>query len=168
MTSPDQSVNGPGRSSEIGVPEVVGVDQPFDEDALYSLRATVAAHAAAFGAPPVLVEKLVIVAGELATNAIRHAGGGGRLRLWRDHTIVHVQVSDRGPGLSDPYTGSTPPDQTATGGRGMWICRQLAQDLHIDTGRGGTTITALLDLNERDHDRGADAGPGSARPASGS
>jgi hypothetical protein len=50
----------------------------------------------------------------------------------------------------------------------MWICRQLDQDLHIDTGRGTTTITAVLDLNERDHGRGTDADPGSARPASGS
>jgi anti-sigma regulatory factor (Ser/Thr protein kinase) len=149
MTSPDPPANAPGRAT--GVPEVVAVDQPFSADDLYSLRAAVVAHAGSLGAPPVQVERLLIVASELATNAIRH-GGGGRLRLWRQHTRLHLQVSDDGPGLADHTVGSKPPAPMAAGGRGMWICRQLADDLHITNGPLGTTITATLDL-------GAQQGP---------
>jgi anti-sigma regulatory factor (Ser/Thr protein kinase) len=142
MTSPDPPVNAPGRATG---PEVVVVDQPFTAGDLYSLRAAVVAHASSLGAPPVQAERLLIVASELATNAIRHGGGSGRLRLWRHHTRLHLEVSDHGPGLADPTVGSKPPGPMATGGRGMWICRQLADDLHIINGPAGTTITATLD-----------------------
>jgi anti-sigma regulatory factor (Ser/Thr protein kinase) len=145
MTSPDPPTNAPGRLT--GVPEVVTVDQPFEEDGLYSLRAAVAAHAGSLGADPALVDQLLIVASELATNAIRHGGGAGRLRLWRDQTLLHLQISDHGRGFTDPTVGAKPPDQMSTGGRGMWICRQLVPDLRIDTGPDGTTVTAIVSLD---------------------
>jgi anti-sigma regulatory factor (Ser/Thr protein kinase) len=138
MTSPDLPLSPPER---------VLVDQPFTEEGLYSLRAAVAAHASNLGAGPVLVERLLILASELATNAIRHAGGSGRLRLWRDEDAVHLEISDQGPGLPDPTVGTKPPDTMSVGGRGMWICRQLVNDLQIATGPNGTTITAVLGLD---------------------
>lgn len=147
MTSAEPPAAGTGRPSRIGAPEVVDVDQPFDEDGLYAMRATVAAHAANLGAGPVLVEQMLIVASELATNAIRHGGGSGRLRVWREHAWLHVEVSDRGPGMADPTAGSRPPDQTATEGRGLWICRQLVTDLQVATGPRGTTVTAVVGLD---------------------
>jgi anti-sigma regulatory factor (Ser/Thr protein kinase) len=147
MTSADPPGGGTGRSRRTGVPEVVDLDQTFDEDGLYAMRATVAAHTASLGARPVLVEQLLIVASELATNAIRHGGGSGRLRLWREHARLHLEISDRGPGMVDPAAGSKPPDQMATEGRGLWICRQLVTDLRIATGPRGTTVTAVVGLD---------------------
>jgi len=38
---------------------------------------------------------------ELATNALRH-GGGGRVELWSAHARIVLRASDRGPG--DPAT----------------------------------------------------------------
>ncbi|GLI02546.1 ATP-binding protein [Phytohabitans aurantiacus] len=125
----------------------VDVDQTFDADGLYALRATLAAHASALGAPDEQVEHLLIVAVELATNAIRHGGGSGRLRLWRDNGHLYCQVSDRGPGIPDATVGRTPPDPTRLdGGRGMWICRNLAARIVIDRGPGGrgATVTAAI------------------------
>jgi anti-sigma regulatory factor (Ser/Thr protein kinase) len=151
MTRPDPPVNIPGRPSRAGVPEVVTVDQPFTAEGLYSLRAAVAAHASSLGAGPVVVEQLLIVASELATNAVRHGGGAGRLRLWRDQaphqTQLHLQISDDGPGFADFAAGTEPPDQMSTGGRGMWICRQLVDDLRIVSGPAGTTVTAVVSLD---------------------
>jgi anti-sigma regulatory factor (Ser/Thr protein kinase) len=138
MTSPDLPLS---------PPEGVVVDQPFNEEGLYSLRAAVAAHASSLGVGPVMVERLLILASELATNAIRHGGGSGRLRLWREETALHLQISDEGPGMPDPAVGTRPPDTMAVGGRGMWICRQLVEDLQIATGPDGTTITAVLSLD---------------------
>jgi anti-sigma regulatory factor (Ser/Thr protein kinase) len=125
----------------------VDVDQTFDADGLYALRATLAAHASALGAPDEQVEHLLIVAVELATNAIRHGGGTGRLRLWHDNGHLYCQVSDRGPGIADPAVGRTRPDPTRLdGGRGMWICRNLATEVVIDSGPGGrgATVTAVI------------------------
>jgi anti-sigma regulatory factor (Ser/Thr protein kinase) len=121
------------------------LDIPFDRTSLRGLRAAVAAYAAGSGLPSRRVGHLVTVAHELAANAIRHAGGTGWLRLWRDQHTVYCQVTDRGPGIADRAVGTTPPDLSGTSGRGMWICRQLCDGLTIDTlAAGGTTVTATM------------------------
>jgi anti-sigma regulatory factor (Ser/Thr protein kinase) len=125
---------------------VAVVDQPFDADGLYSLRAALAAHGSRLGVPSTTLERLLIVAGELATNAVRHGGGGGRLRLWRASTELRCQISDEGPGIAEPAVGYQPPSPMATSGRGMWICRQLCDDLIIDSDGRGTVVTAVLRL----------------------
>lgn len=136
-------------SSAEPLDSVVDVDQAFDADGLYALRATLAAHASGFGVPEEQVEHLLIVAVELATNAIRHGGGTGRLRLWHGNGHLYCQVSDRGPGIADPAVGRTRPDPTRLdGGRGMWICRNLATEVVIDSGPGGrgATVTAVIPM----------------------
>jgi anti-sigma regulatory factor (Ser/Thr protein kinase) len=133
------------------VPEVVILDQPFGKDGLYTLRAAVAAHAGQLDIPDDQLDSLLIVAGELATNAIRHGGGGGRLRLWRDPTALHCQISDHGPGITDHTVGTRLPKPSDARGRGMWICRQLSDTLTIQPGdRGrGATVTAVIRLDSR-------------------
>jgi anti-sigma regulatory factor (Ser/Thr protein kinase) len=150
MSSPDVPVRRSGQARQAGGPDAVTVDQTFTEDGLYSLRAAVAAHAGALGADALRVEQLLILASELATNAIRHAGGAGRLRLWRAGDALHLEVSDEGPGLADVTAGTRAPERMAAGGRGLWICRQLTDDLRIVTGPQGTTVTAVLSLNGKD------------------
>jgi anti-sigma regulatory factor (Ser/Thr protein kinase) len=122
----------------------VALDQPFDSDGLYSLRAAVAAHAADLGAGEELVEELVLVANELASNAIRHGGGTGRLRLWRDGDRMHCEVSDTGPGLDGEALGRERVPITAHGGRGLWVVRQMSQEVDVRTGVKGATVTAAL------------------------
>jgi anti-sigma regulatory factor (Ser/Thr protein kinase) len=129
------------------VPEAVAVDHQFDADGLYALRAALAAHADDLGASREQVERLLIVGGELATNAIRHGGGSGRLRLWRDGAVLRCQISDNGPGMADPAAGSHQPEPTALGGRGLWIVRRLCSDLVVETGSAGTTVTAAIPLD---------------------
>jgi anti-sigma regulatory factor (Ser/Thr protein kinase) len=159
MNSPDVPVTGRRRRSRVDTPEVVTVDEPFDVDGLYALRATLAAHAPRLDVPQEKVEHLLIVASELATNAIRHGGGSGRLRLWRDATTLYCRVSDHGPGITDPSVGSMPPDRLRTSGRGLWICRQLCDDLIItnaDQDGHGATVTALISLDGQPSPRNGD------------
>jgi anti-sigma regulatory factor (Ser/Thr protein kinase) len=119
--------------------------QNFDEAGLISLRSAVAAHASRLGLPDDAVESMVLVAHELATNAVRHAGGAGELRLWRSGDFVTVEVSDHGPGLSDPdLAGQSRPELAAPGGRGLWLVRNFCAKVDIETGSGGTTVTAFL------------------------
>jgi anti-sigma regulatory factor (Ser/Thr protein kinase) len=123
------------------------LEQRFDRDSLYALRAAVAAHAAHLGAPPDRVSHLVIVASELASNAVRHGGGKGRLRLWRVDGAVRCEVSDGGPGMADPdAVGTAHPSVLALNGRGLWIVRRLAADVSIDSTEQGTTVTACVAL----------------------
>jgi anti-sigma regulatory factor (Ser/Thr protein kinase) len=129
-------------------PDSVDLDQTFDLNSLHMLRQTVAAHADRLGAQEDQVERLIIVAGELATNAIRHGGGRGRLLLWHHDDALCCQVSDQGPGIKDPTAGTSPPKPLAGegGGRGLWICRNLASELTISTGPDGhgTIVQAVI------------------------
>ena len=122
------------------------VDRPFSVNDLQALRAEVSAYASGLGASQEQVDALLVVAVELATNALRHGGGAGRFQLWHCDDVVLCRVSDHGPGMTDPSAGLTPPDPFAVDGRGLWMCRQFAQDLDINTANTGTTITARLDI----------------------
>jgi anti-sigma regulatory factor (Ser/Thr protein kinase) len=136
------------------------LEQQFDEDTLYALRSAVAAHANHLGLPADRVADLVVVAHELASNSVRHGGGAGRLRLWQAEHVVYCEVSDAGPGLSDPaLAGRRKVPTEAIGGRGLWIIRQLADTFDIRTGSAGSVMTAGFVL--------ADHGPADPEPATG-
>ena len=148
MNSPD-----PTTGDLRGLPPrtpVVDMEQSFDAGGLYELRSALAAHASELGVADEHIETLVIVATELATNAIRHGGGTGRVRLWHDDTSMYCQISDKGAGLTDPHAGSDLPEPTAAGGRGLWICRNLARELIIEhPPHGGLSVTAAITATYR-------------------
>jgi anti-sigma regulatory factor (Ser/Thr protein kinase) len=146
MSGPDASVT----SRQPPGPTVDSVlELPFRTSGLRLVREAVAAHADAVGVPGPEVGMVVLVASELAANALRHGGGAGQLRLWRDGTVLYCQVVDHGPGIAGSYLGESPPDPGAVDGRGLWICRQLSSGLLISGTPGaasGTTVTALFHL----------------------
>src|SRR5690349_10911136 len=126
------------------IPEIL-LEQTFDQDSLYGVRAAVAAHVATV-ADERTVDTMVLIAHELASNAIRHGGGTGRLRLRLAEGVLRCEVSDDGTGMADPaHAGRTLPAPSLPGGRGLWIARQLSE-LHIVTSTAGTTVTAAVKL----------------------
>jgi anti-sigma regulatory factor (Ser/Thr protein kinase) len=120
------------------------VDQEFDSGSLYALRAAVAAHATACGLSRVQVYDVVAAAHELAANAVRHGAGHGRIRLWTDDRFLYCQVSDDGPaGPSADHTPTSPGTSLqAEEGHGLWLVRQVTDDLTLDHRAAGTTATA--------------------------
>jgi anti-sigma regulatory factor (Ser/Thr protein kinase) len=148
MVSPETQA--PGGRDNSGGPGVVALDQRFDRDGLYALRAAVAAHAANLGAQADRLSHLLIIASELASNAVQHGGGQGRLRLWRVDGNLRCEVSDAGPGIPDPHgVGTLAPSALAPAGRGLWIVRRLTADLTIDSTAQGTTVTAIVALTQQ-------------------
>lgn len=99
------------------------------------------------------ISSLIVVVSELTTNAMRHGGGTGQLTVWRHGHNLYCQVSDHGPGITDPHAGNARPDAAALCGRGLWICRQLATDLIISSPdrRPGTTVTAVIAIGRSHH-----------------
>ena len=119
------------------------LDMTFRAGDLIRLRSAVAAYAAELGAGG-KGEDVVLIAHELASNAVRHGGGAGRLRLWRDDYRLLCRVSDTGPGLTDVAgAGHELPSAQVPGGRGLWIARRLAA-VRIDSSSKGTVITAAV------------------------
>ena len=120
-------------------------DLTIDGAEMVGLRSAVAGCADELGAGG-RVDDVVLVVHELASNVVRHGGGAGRLRLWREDRRIVCRVSDSGPGLADTGAlGTEPPSSRVPGGRGLWIARRLA-DLRIETGPAGTVVTASMSL----------------------
>jgi anti-sigma regulatory factor (Ser/Thr protein kinase) len=123
-----------------------GLDQTFDGTSLVALRAAVSAHGDRLGVTGERLLDLLLVAHELASNAILHGGGRGRLRLWVEKGSVFCLVEDWGQGFAEraAHVGQRSPSVGAANGRGLWLIRQLADDVDVVTGERGTRITARL------------------------
>lgn len=132
------------------------LDQAFDVDSLFALRAAVAAHAISAGLPQHRADDLVVAAHELAANAVLHGAGQGRLRLWQQEQALQCEVTDDGgppPAAAGPGTG--PGDGSGSGyaarwhserGHGLWLVRQVADQSTLHSGPAGTIATVRFTL----------------------
>jgi anti-sigma regulatory factor (Ser/Thr protein kinase) len=142
--------------------ESVILDQPFDRDTLYQLRAAVSAHGAQAGLAPGRVGDLVLAVHELAANAVRHGAGHGRLLIWRNHQTLHCRVTDDGAAAvtgqaevpADGPSGSTAQWGTEPG-HGLWLVRQIADQATWCSAADGTTATVSFTLASQPSSSGA-------------
>jgi anti-anti-sigma factor len=148
-----------GESAPLAATDAPILDQAFDADSLYALRAAVAAHATQAGLSPGRADDLVIAVHELAANAVRHGAGHGRLRVWRaDHALL-CEISDDGtqlaadaapqPSGESGESGETrnPAAQWRTEpGHGLSLVRQVADQASLISGQDGTLATVSFAL----------------------
>lgn len=150
------------------------LEQLFDGDSLFALRATVAAHGSQAGLSEGRTRDLVLVVHELAANAVRHGAGHGRLQLWTTPDAVHCEVTDDTagspaadgasaaeglPGEGVPAVG--PSDGSAAGtmvsdpaalwrvepGHGLWLVRRVADEASVQSGPSGTVAAVSFRLD---------------------
>ena len=114
---------------------------------LPGLRADIRDHAAELGLVERRVTDFVLVADELAANSVRHGGGGGVLRLWRQGPYAICEVHDRGV-ITDPMVGRRRPDFAHhVGGAGLWTANRVCDLLLIRSAEAhGTSVRAYLAL----------------------
>ena len=118
------------------------LSRAFTGAELVALRHDVAEFAARHGLTDLALHRFVLAAGELATNAVHHGGGSGRLEAWRTGDVLHCRVTDQGPGLPATYRQrDDPPPARALSGRGLWLARRNTDTMTIDSRSSGTTIT---------------------------
>jgi anti-sigma regulatory factor (Ser/Thr protein kinase) len=94
--------------------------------------------------PHDLIADILLAVTEAVTNVVDHAyratcPGQVALSVRRTAGQLVTTISDQGtwrPPLADP----------GNRGRGLRLVRALAQHVHIDTQRGGTTVTAVFTL----------------------
>jgi hypothetical protein len=86
-------------------------------DALASIRRFVAAYADAVLSRD-RADDLQLAVNELATNTVRHGGGRGTLRIWREPAAVVCEVSDAGR-IEQPLAGRVRPRLGQIGGYGL-------------------------------------------------
>jgi anti-anti-sigma factor len=126
------------------------LDQAFDSDSLYALRAAVAAHATQAGLPLGRADDLVIAVHELAANAVRHGAGHGRLRVWQTDQALLCEIADDGAPDTSQADGTQQADGTpqpggpraapwrTEPGHGLSLVRQVADQTSLTSGPDGT------------------------------
>jgi anti-anti-sigma factor len=91
-----------------------------------------------------VVDRAVLLANELVTNAVVHAQTDLRLRLELRAHRLHIAVRDGGPRL---LRLATAPDPEAEGGRGLWLVEQLARSWGVNRHPdGGKVVWCTLNL----------------------
>lgn len=108
-------------------------------------RRYVAGAAAVCGLGEPALDKFVTAVNEIVTNAMVHAVPD-RVRVWAEHDEVVCEVRDRGFGIADPFVGYRLPRPGATGGRGMWLARQLVDLVEVRTGPCGSVVRLRIRL----------------------
>ena len=119
----------PGRPGELG----------FGSGSLTGLRDLVSRHAIAAGLGPSRAADLVLAVDEVATNSLRHGGGRGTLRIWRERGALVCEVRDAGR-IENPMVGRERPPPERDGGRGLWMVNQLCDLVQLRSFPNGATV----------------------------
>ena len=121
---------------------------PFDQRSIGWMREAVAGHAAAAGLAGNETAALILAVNEVATNSVRHGGGGGALRIWQDGDSLVCEVRDRGQ-INRRLVGRERPAPEQEGGRGLWLVNQLCDLVQIRTSPEGTTVRLHMRRGQR-------------------
>lgn len=120
----------------------------FDRSQVTGLRHSLASCVEAAGLKGQRLDDFVLAVNELITNAVRHGGGAGHVRLWVTSEMVLCEVSDGGGGIgADRLANHDRPAPDTAGGWGLWLAEQLSDTMSVTTGAAGTVVRigAMLD-----------------------
>ncbi|MGH3968236.1 MAG: anti-sigma factor RsbA family regulatory protein [Mycobacterium sp.] len=115
---------------------------------LSGARAFAAAYAQWFGLSAARTADLQLIANELATVSVMHAGSACRLALWQHDGQLVCEARDTGH-LDDPMAGRRPYWSDTSRGQGLCVVNGIADLVRIHTTTDATTIQAFLSLDQR-------------------
>ena len=115
----------------------------FGEEDLVLVRQFVASHARTAGLSGGRLNDLVLAVHELATNSMRHGGGGGVLRAWQADAALYCEIRDHGR-ISDPLAGRERAPELLAGGRGLWIVNHLCDLVQVRSSPTGTVVRVQM------------------------
>ncbi|MEW9550388.1 ATP-binding protein [Nonomuraea sp. NPDC050783] len=109
----------------------------FDHGTLVRVRHEVERVCRLWGLADLTLYRFVVAVNEITTNAVRHGGGHGHLRLWEQGRRLYCRVLDQGPGgAAEPRL--PPPEHPR--GRGLWLARNNVERFTLHSDAHGTTI----------------------------
>lgn len=124
---------------ELGPPPPGAAELRFGTAELSALRRLVEDWGAGAALARGQIESLVLAVNEVATNSVRHGGGAGLLRVWRDPGGLVCEIRDRGR-FEAPLVGRVRPGSAQLGGRGLWIANQTCDLVQIRSGAEGSVV----------------------------
>jgi anti-sigma regulatory factor (Ser/Thr protein kinase) len=111
------------------------------ETSLRQVRDLVTSHGAALRMDGERITNLVIAAGEITANTLRHTGAGGTFWVWHTGEEIICQVRDQG-WIADPLAGRRRRSPEGPG-HGLWVVNQMCDLVEIRTSQGAGTIIRL-------------------------
>ncbi|MFL5768399.1 MAG: anti-sigma factor RsbA family regulatory protein [Actinomycetota bacterium] len=144
-----------GHASSASVRSAEHIEAPFDEplpeppletqlmsfgaDDLHDVRAFVEERAVLAGLGRSRTADLLLAADEVVSNTLRHGGGRGEIRMWREVDTLLCEISDTGR-IVDPLAGRRRPNGTEEQGYGLWLVNQVCDLAQIRTFPTGSVI----------------------------
>jgi anti-sigma regulatory factor (Ser/Thr protein kinase) len=114
--------------------------------------------------PADVAHDLLLALDEAVSNAVEHGSAGGHpveVSIEYSQGWVELRVLDRGPTPKVPALPADPPAPMALGGRGLWLIRQLSDEVRVEPAGSGT----LLAIRRRTG--GSESRPGRAGSVTG-
>jgi anti-sigma regulatory factor (Ser/Thr protein kinase) len=119
---------------------------PFGVGTLSTVRKFAARHAALAGMSPQRKDDVLFAVNEVATNSVRHAGGRGQLRTWRDSDALVFEIRDDGR-INEPLVGRTRPALGQISGMGLWLVNQICELVQVRSSAAGTVVRMHISLS---------------------
>jgi anti-sigma regulatory factor (Ser/Thr protein kinase) len=126
-------------------PPAEAAELHFTDRELGALRQLVLEWASAFELSCERTEHLILAVTELASNSVRHGGGSGTMRLWREEDTLLVEIRDRGH-IEEPLAGRIRPSPAQATSRGLWLVNQLCDLVQIRSAPGRTVVRVHMHL----------------------
>jgi anti-sigma regulatory factor (Ser/Thr protein kinase) len=140
-----EEMGGTHRSAPLPEPTRCLESITFRAGQLALVRALVEARAGQFGLTERQLDDLVLAVHEIAANSVRHGGGQGQFRLWRDGRSLVAEIRDRGR-IDNPLAGREHPGPRSERGRGLWIANQVCDLVQIRTYPTGSVVRLYISL----------------------
>jgi anti-sigma regulatory factor (Ser/Thr protein kinase) len=135
--APDQ---GPGPLDDpLPEPSQEPEEMSFALDSLNELRSFAYEQARSADLDAERAANLVLAISEVATNSVRHGGGRGTARVWREADALVCDVTDGGR-IESPLVGRSRPAPTEVEGRGLWLVNQLCDLVQIRSSASGSVV----------------------------
>jgi serine/threonine-protein kinase RsbW len=83
--------------------------------------------------------RFTLAVNEIVINAILHGGGTAHVTVTGHNGRVSVDVRDNGPGFATTLPSSPPPPGQLNG-RGLWLARNLCDDVTMHNTGNGTVV----------------------------
>lgn len=122
-------------------PPVRATEFRFEAATLSELRTFIRRYGSEAGIDGQAIENLVTGVNELATNSVRHGGGRGTAKLWREHDLFVCEIRDPGK-ISAPLSGRIEPPISDLRGRGLWLANHICDLIQIRSAPEGTRARA--------------------------
>ena len=118
-------------------------EMAFGPGDLLEVRRFVAGHTAAAAFGEARAHDFGLAVNELATNSLRHGGGGGTVLAWREGGTLLCEVRDSGH-ISQALVGRRRPATEQENGWGVWLANQICDLVQIHSSPHGTAIRVRM------------------------